>query len=138
MFPYGQPESTKEAPSKDCGYRCLYYCLGLKEPYHTWLDQFKFFLPVRSGITFTDICTVLTYYKKEFKYTLLRDKGRFIIYSGVWLKPEGKEHGHYFIYEDGQVLCSLKNAPYKMSLPEVVSRLESKNIDGAFRVLEVP
>ncbi len=137
MFPFGQKPSTKEEPSKDCGYRCMYYCLDLREPYETWLEQFKFFQPTKSGITFTDICTVLNYYGKDFKYTALRDRGRFVIYSGIWLKPEGHNHGHYIVYENGWVYCSLKNEPYKLSLNDVIGRLEAKNIDGAFRVLEV-
>jgi hypothetical protein len=127
MFPFNQPEKTK-----DCGYRCLYYVINPNSNYEQWLHQFRFFSPIKSGITFTDICTVLSYYNIDYKFTQLTEEGTFIIYSGTWLK-----HGHYFIYKDGEVYCSTKTKPEKTTLAEVVSKLEAKTVDGAFRCLKI-
>lgn len=126
-FPFNQPEKTK-----DCGYRCMYYAIKPGISYDKWLDQFRFFSPIKSGITFTDICTVLEYYGIEHKFTQLTENGLFIVYSGCWLK-----HGHYFAYENGTVLCSTKSIPERMRLSEVITKLESKTVDGAFRCLKI-
>lgn len=131
-FPFNQPNKTR-----DCGYRCLYYAVQPDIAYVKWLDQFRFFSPVKSGITFTDIHTVLDYYKIDYKFTQLTESGLYIVYSGVWLVPDGKKHGHYFVYHDGVVLCSTKDKPQKMPLDKVVARLEAKSVDGAFRCLKV-
>lgn len=135
-FPFNQPEPSK---TKDCGYRCLYYAVGwalnwtaLGFPYGAWLEQFRFFAPVKHGIYFTDICVVLDYYKIDYKFTQLSNEGLYIIYSGSWLK-----HGHYFIYHNGIVLCSTKSEPERMALADVIAKLESKSIDGAFRCLKI-
>ena len=126
-FPFNQPDKTK-----DCGYRCLYYAINPDISYEKWLDQFCFFDPVKNGITFSDICTVLTYYKIEHKFRQLTEDGLFIIYSGSWLK-----HGHYFIYHNGFIFCSTKDKPDKMELKDVITKLEAKTIDGAFRCLKI-
>jgi hypothetical protein len=131
-FPFNQQDKTK-----DCGYRCTYYAVGQDMPYEKWLDQFRFFSPVKSGIYFNDICDILTYYGKEFKFTELSEKGLYIVYSGIWLHPEGKKHGHYFVYHDGIVYCSTHAEPYKMPLKEVIKRLEAKTVDHAYRCLKV-
>ena len=131
-FPFNQPEKTR-----DCGYRCLYYAVRPKAAYKDWLRLFRFFSPVKSGITFTDIHTVLDYYKIDYKFTQLTEHGMYIVYSGVWLKPDGKQHGHYLVYHDGVVYCSTKNKPEPMPLTAVLPRLEAKTIDGAFRCLEI-
>jgi|SRR5581483_4206511 len=126
-FPFNQPEKTK-----DCGYRCLYYGLDLVIPYEQWLLRFEIFNPVAKGITFSDICTVFEYYKRDYKFTQLTESGLFIIYSGSWLK-----HGHYFCYDNGIVLCSTKSEPERIPLDKVVERLEAKSVEGAFRCLQV-
>jgi len=131
-FPFNQENNTK-----DCGYRCLYYVVKPLNTYVNWLDQFRFFNPVKSGITFTDIHTVLDYYKIDYKFTQLTESGLYIVYSGVWLAPDGKKHGHYFVYDDGVVLCSTKDKPQAMQLSKVVARLEAKSVDGAFRCLKI-
>jgi len=132
-FPFNQPDPDK---TKDCGYRCLYYAvdfvLNHGVPYEQWLENFKFFTPVKTGIYFTDICTVLDYYKIDYKFTQLTDKGLYIVYSGHWLK-----HGHYLIYHDGKVLCSTKNEAEEMKLADVIAKLEAKTIDHAFRSLKI-
>jgi len=139
MFPFGQPDKTK-----DCGYRCLYYALRRNEVqdvslrnYDGWLNQFRFFMPVKSGITFTDIHTILDYYKIDYRFTHLTDDGLYIIYSGIWLHQEEKKHGHYFIYENGTVLCSTHNEPYKISLADALKRMESKAIDHSYRCMKI-
>ncbi len=132
-FSWNQPNATKS-----CGYRCLYYVLSPKEPYEQWLgDNFKFFDPTNFGIQFNDICEVLKYHKKEYKFTQLTEEGLYIVYSGVWLHIDGKKHGHYFIYHNGVVNCSTKSGPYKMPLSQVISRLESKTTETAFRILKI-
>jgi hypothetical protein len=146
-FPFGQPQTEKDKPSKDCGYRCLWYAVNPTElneagppiPYDAWLKNFRFFQPVKSGITFTDICAVLDYYKRDFRFTQLVEEGLFIVYSGIWLRSDvlSKKHGHYFCYHDGVVLCSTHQEPYRLPLREVISRLEAKTIDHAFRCLKV-
>lgn len=127
MFPFNQPEKTH-----CCGYRCLYYVIKTKAPYETWLDQFRLFNPVKTGIFFSDIHTVLDYYKIDYKFTHLKEIGLFIVYSGNWLK-----HGHYFVYHDGIVYCSTKDKPEKIPLDEVLKRLEAKTVDGSYRCLQV-
>ncbi len=136
-FPFGQPDSEENKPSRDCGYRCLYYAVKPNCSYKEFLHNFRFFQPVKSGITFTDICIVLNYFKKEFCFTQLKENGLYIVYSGIWLHHEGKKHGHYFIYENGFVLCSTHTEPYPLSLNEVEKRLEAKDIDHAFRCLKI-
>lgn len=131
-FPFNQPDKTK-----DCGYRCLYYTLNLKERYEDWVNQFRFFDPVKTGINFADICEVLNFYGREYAFTNLSEVGLYIIYSGIWLHPEGKKHGHYFVYHDGVVYCSTHSQPYHMPLNDVLKRLEAKTVDHAFRVLQV-
>lgn len=131
-FPFNQPDKTR-----DCGYRCLYYALNLRERYENWVDQFRFFNPVTTGIHFADICQVLNFYEREYVFTQLSEVGLYIIYSGIWLHPEGKKHGHYFVYHDGVVYCSTHSQPYRMPLKEVLKRLEAKTVDHAFRVLQV-
>lgn len=145
MFPFNQPPSEEGKPSRDCGYRCMYWALsrflrwGESIPYSMWLDQFRFFQPVQSGILFNDICTVLDHYKLDFRFTHLTDIGFYLIYSGIWLSHETppKKHGHYFIYDDGVVYCSTRSEPYRLGLEEVHQRLEAKTLDGAFRCLKV-
>lgn len=136
-FPFGQPPTEEGKPSKDCGYRCVYYCVDPGVPYETWLENFRFFQPVRSGITFSDISMVLDYHQKDFRFTQLSEEGLFIIYSGIWLHHEGKKHGHYFVYHNGVVLCSTRKEPYRLPLAEVEKRLEAKSIDHAFRCLKI-
>ena len=131
-FPFNQPDKTR-----DCGYRCLYYALDLKESYEKWIDNFRYFIPTRSGIQFQDICDVLSHYGKDYKFTHLEERGLYIIYSGIWLHPEGKKHGHYFVYHDGQVYCSTHGEPYRLSLADVLKRLDAKTVDLAFRCLKV-
>ncbi len=134
-FPFNQPDGTR-----DCGYRCAYYCIGSAKSdktYEGWLDQFKHFNPTVSGINFNDICNILSYYKVNSKFTELTDSGLYIVYSGIWLHPEGKKHGHYFVYQDGYVLCSTHKTMYRMRLPEVVKRLEAKTVELAYRSLRV-
>jgi hypothetical protein len=137
MFPYNQPDKTK-----DCGYRCLYYSLRRcnaieKIGYDEWLNNFRFFNPIKSGITFTDIHTIFDYYKVDYTFTHLTDQGLYIIYSGIWLHQEGKKHGHYFIYESGQVLCSTHTEPYNISLENALKRLESKTIEHSYRCMKI-
>jgi hypothetical protein len=131
-FPFDQAADTK-----DCGYRCSYYVIQPKDDYEKWLENFRFFSPIKSGIYFTDICSILSYFKFNYKFTQLSDKGLYIVYSGIWLHPEGKKHGHYFVYHDETVYCSTHSKPYKMSLSEAVERLESKTVDHAFRCLKI-
>lgn len=131
-FPFNQPDKTR-----DCGYRCLYYAINPKDPYHVWIDQFKCFMPDKAGIYFNDICTVLDYRKIDYRFTQLSESGLYIVYSGIWLHPEGKKHGHYFVYHDGVVYCSTHSEPYRMHLGDAIQRLESKTVDHAFRCLKV-
>lgn len=131
-FPFNQPINTK-----DCGYRCTYYVLDLKESYEEWLNNFKFFSPIKEGINFNDVCNILSFYKKYYKFTQLTEKGLYIVYSGVWLKPEGRNHGHYFVYQDGTIYCSTRKHQYHLDLKEVIKRLEAKTTEGAFRCLQV-
>lgn len=131
-FPFNQPDKTR-----DCGYRCAYAVIEPEVSYETWLEQFRFFHPVKTGIMFSDICNIMTFYNIEYKFTQLTSSGLFIIYSGIWLHPEGKKHGHYFIYDHGKVYCSTHSTPYEMNLRDVVARLEAKTIDHAFRCLEI-
>lgn len=131
-FPFNQPDKTR-----DCGYRCLYYALGIKDKYNDWLDNFRFFNPTVSGIHFVDICTLLDYYKVDYKFTQVSDKGLYIIYSGIWLHTEGKKHGHYFVYQDGMVYCSTHSKPYEMPIKEVIRRLEGKSVEHAFRCMQI-
>jgi hypothetical protein len=131
-FPFNQEPKTK-----DCGYRCVYYVLNLAQPYESWLENFRFFRPAQSGIYFSDICDILTHYGRDFRFTELSETGLYIIYSGVWLHPEGKKHGHYFVYHDGVVYCSTRREPYRMSLAEVTKRLEAKTVDHAYRCLRL-
>jgi len=131
-FPFNQPDNTR-----DCGYRCAHYAATVTEDYETWIKEFRFFSPEKSGIYFNDICDILSYYKKEYKFTELSENGLYIVYSGVWLHSEGKKHGHYFVYHFGNVMCSTHNKPYKMKLSEVVKRLEAKTVDHAYRSLLV-
>lgn len=126
-FPFNQLDKTR-----DCGYRCLYYALNLEEPYYTWLKQFKMFSPAKHGIYFSDICQVLDHYEYEYKFTSLSDSGLYIIYSGCYLK-----HGHYFVYHDGIVYCSTKSEIEKISLLELISKMETKSSDNGFKVLKV-
>lgn len=132
MFPFNQPEKTR-----DCGYRCLYHIIKPSASYETWLDQFKIFSPTTSGITFSDCLQVLNHYGFDFKFTQLGASGLFLVYSGIFLHPEGKKHGHYFLYHDGTVFCSTRDAPYRMDLATMVGRLEAKSIDHAFRCLQI-
>ena len=127
MFPFKQKEKTK-----DCGYRCLYYTLEVEQPYETWLEQFKVFDPVHHGIFFSDIAQVLKFNEREFKFTALSEEGLFIIFSGCWLK-----HGHYFVYHNGLVFCSTKSEPYKMTVEEVISKLETKSSDHGFKIMKI-
>ncbi len=136
-FPFGQPPSEENKPSRDCGYRCLYYAAEPDCSYEEFLNLFRFFQPTKTGITFSDVCIVLDYFKKDFSFTQLKEEGLFIVYSGIWLHHEGKKHGHYFIYENGHVLCSTHTSPYYLPLTEVEKRLEAKNIDHAFRCLHI-
>jgi hypothetical protein len=131
-FPFNQEDKTR-----DCGYRCVYSVLNPVMSYEAWLDQFRFFNPVKSGIMFNDICTILDFYKIDHKFTQLTEDGLFIIYSGIWLHPEGKKHGHYFLYDSGTIYCSTHSTPYKMKLRDVISRLEAKTLDHAFRCLKI-
>lgn len=131
-FPFNQPDKTR-----DCGYRCAYYCLDLTQPYSEWIKNFEYFNPTVSGIYFNDICDILKHHKKTFKFTEVSDKGLHIIFSGIWLHPEGKKHSHYFVYEDGVVLCSTHAGPYKMTLPDVIKRLEADSVDHAYRCLKI-
>lgn len=140
-FPFNQPDKTR-----DCGYRCLYYVVAPKvsrgkkeqlETYEHWLDRFRYFAPIKSGILFNDICTILDYYKIDHRFTQISDRGLFIVYSGFWLHHEGKKHGHYFVYHDGVVYCSTHAEPYALPLSEVIRRLEAKTLDHAFRVLRI-
>lgn len=144
-FPFNQPDKTR-----DCGYRCLYWALkparptipynGKMEavPYAVWLDDnFKVFNPVESGITFDDIHHVLKYHNKEHRFTQLSESGLYIVYSGVWMHQYDKKHGHYFCYDNGIVYCSTRPGPEKRSLEDVISKLEAKTIDGAFRCLKI-
>ncbi len=133
-FQFNQPEKTK-----DCGYRCLYYAINeLKEklaPYEQWLENFRFFFPIKTGIFFSDICSILEYYGMDRKFTVPRQDGLFLIWSGVgaWCKS----HGHYLIYHDGVVYDSLKSEPYEMSLSGLLSKLESRTVDGSFKCMEI-
>lgn len=131
-FPFGQPDKTR-----DCGYRCLYYVLNLNTEYNEWVKNFRFFTPTKSGILFQDICNVLSYYGKKYKFTQLTEKGVFVIYSGIWLHVENKKHGHYFVYDNGHVLCSTHLTTQRMKLETVVKRLEADTVDLAFRCLRV-
>lgn len=131
-FPFNQPDKTR-----DCGYRCLYYALDLAQTYDSWIENFKYFTPLKSGIQFQDICDLLTYYGKDYKFTQLTDAGLYIIYSGIWLHPEGKKHGHYFVYHNGYVYCSTHKERYQMLVADVTRRLEAKTVDLAFRCLKV-
>lgn len=137
-FPFGQPDKTK-----DCGYRSLYYCLNLQESYEQWLNNFKMFAPVETGIYFTDICQVLKYYNRDYIFTQLSDQGLFIVYSGIWLLTDGdyggekKKHGHYFVINKGTIYCSTRHGPYKLPFETIIKRLECKTIDHAFRCLKV-
>ncbi len=126
-FPFNQPDKTK-----DCGYRCLYFALDLPESYDKWLENFKMFAPPKHGIYFSDICQVFNYYEREYKFTTLTEKGLYIIYSGCYLK-----HGHYFVYKDGVVYCSTKDAPERMPLETLIERMETKSSDHGFKVLKV-
>lgn len=146
MFPYGQPDKTK-----DCGYRCMYYalrrCKAIEKEqrgghyqypsYDEWLDNFRFFSPIKSGITFTDIHTILDYYKVDYTFTHLTDQGLYVVYSGIWLHQEDKKHGHYFIYENGEVLCSTHTEPYHSSLDATLKRLEAKSIEHSYRCMRI-
>lgn len=127
-FPFNQNEKTKE-----CGWRCVYAVLSLKESYEQWLDNFRFFAPLKNGISFNDICQILDYYNLKYKFTQLKKNGTYIIYSGIWLKS----NGHYFIYKDGVIYCSVNNAPYEMNVDDVVSKLEGKTTEQSFRCLEI-
>lgn len=131
-FPFNQPPKTN-----DCGYRCLYYTLNLKESYNSWLENFKFFSPEKKGIFFNEICTLLDFYKKKYRFTQVTEKGLYIIYSGIWLHHEGRKHGHYFVYHDGVVYCSTHSEPYRLKLSEVIKRLESQDTNHGFYCLEV-
>lgn len=130
-FPFNQPDKTN-----DCGYRCMYYVINPKVSYEEWLDNFRFFMPKKKGINFNDICTVLDHYKIESKFTELSENGLYIIYSGIWLRPN-KSHGHYFVYHNGLVYCSLQEGPYQMKLANVIVKLEGKTVEEAYRCLKV-
>jgi hypothetical protein len=132
IFPFNQPESTR-----DCGYRCTYYAIQPPMPYEDWLDQFRFFDPLKNGIVFNDIIAILKYYNYESMFTQLSESGLFIIYSGVWMHQYEKKHGHYFVYHNGTVLCSTRPNPEKRTLPDILKHLEAKSIEGAFRCLKV-
>lgn len=125
-FPFNQPNN------KECGYRCLYYIISPNQSYETWLDNFKFFNPKKSGINFNDICEVLKFHGIACKFTELTEQSLYLVYSGIWLK-----HGHYFLYDKGVVYCSTKSEPYRMPLNEVIAKLEAQTTEQAFRCLKV-
>lgn len=134
MFLFNQPNN------KECGYRCLYYVLNIKEDYEKWLnDNFKVFNPKESGITFNDICQVLKHYGKEYYFTEISEKGTYIIYSGIFLHSENppRKHGHYFIYQNGIIYCSTRQEPYKLNLSDLVKRIKGKTTEEAYRCLEI-
>ena|ERR1700677_4331669 len=122
---------NQDPKTKDCGYRCLYYILNPKYSYEELLDKLKWLEPVKKGISFSNIVTILEHHGRECKFTIPSNKGLYLMWSGVWSK------GHYFIYHDGIILDSLAEKPYPMSLEELISKVESKSTRDTFYCLKI-
>lgn len=130
MNPFQFNQNPKE---KSCGWRCLHYVYPITINYEEFLKKYDEFTPLKSGIWFKNICSVLNYHNVKYKFTIPKEKGLFLIWSGTW----DSAGGHYFIYHNQTMFDSLERKESPLSVQALIEKLETTNAKDHFVCMQI-